>query len=145
MRIVARLVFFVLLSVSLAPAVLAQSWGPLSLEELKKETQRRSDRNLPPLSGIKPDDTREAMAMLIRPAPIVFGINGLDSHKEDVAANTDAFLKQGVGVFAIDMPGTGQAPLLIDVGAERIFSRTARDFRSCRAACSTSPRRPCCS
>ena len=233
MRKLNRGLFFIVLWLLLAPAAIAQSWGPLSLEELKKETQRRSDRNLPPLTGIKPDDTREAMAMLtdlepdtwaaawsrvaerylarakdleksspsearenyyrawhnfnigrwpteknapgkqrayerglqafqqyaklltpqietvripfegkeivaylrlpdaIRPAPIVFGINGLDSRKEDVAANTDAFLKQGVGVFAIDMPGTGQAPLLIDVGAERMFSR-ALDYLQTR-------------
>lgn len=204
----------------------AQSWGPLNLEELKKETQRRADRNLPPLAGIKPDDAREAVAALtslepdvwaagwskvgerylaqaraaegnnakaeartayynawhafntarwpteknspgkmqayrqaldaferygrllepaiekvripfegkelvgylrlpagVRPAPLVFGINGLDSRKEDVAANTEEYLKRGIGVFAIDMPGTGEAPVLIDVGSERMFSR----------------------
>ena len=225
--------FFYAVLLSASPAVVAQSWGPLSLDELKKETQRRSDRNLPPLTGIKPEDTREAMAMLtdlepdtwaaawskvgeryfaraqeleksspaearenyyrawhnfnigrwpteknsagkqkayerglaafqqyaklltppietvripfegkeivaylrlpegVRPAPLVFGINGLDSRKEDVAANTDGFLKRGIGVFAIDMPGTGQAPLLIDVGAERMFSR-ALDYLQTR-------------
>ena len=64
MRKLNRGLFFILLLLSLAPAAIAQSWGPLSLEELKKETQRRSDRNLPPLTGIKPDDTREAMGML---------------------------------------------------------------------------------
>jgi esterase FrsA len=59
----------------------------------------------------------------VRPAPLVFGINGLDSRKEDVAANTEEYLKRGIGVFAIDMPGTGEAPVLIDVGSERMFSR----------------------
>lgn len=205
----------------------AQEWGPLTLEQLKIETQRRADRNLPPIAGIKPDDARTAMAQLgsldreawaaawssngerymaqaralesaspqqareayyqafhnfstgrwpseklspgkqkayeraleafmaygklldppieavrftfegkpvhaylrlpkgttaVKPAPLVFGINGLDSRKEDVIARVDAFLQQGIGVFAIDMPGTGQSPILVDVGAERLFS-----------------------
>jgi len=205
------------------PLASAQSWGPLNLEELKAETQRRADRNLPPIGGVRPEDAREAMAQLktlepdvwagvwgaigdryfarakevektdpkearelyykawdnfnvgrwpteknspgkmkvyqkaldafrnygrlmdppletvripfegkeivaylrlpagVRPAPIVFGINGLDSRKEDVIARVDSYLRAGVGVFAIDMPGTGEAPLLIDVGAERMF------------------------
>jgi pimeloyl-ACP methyl ester carboxylesterase len=57
-----------------------------------------------------------------KPAPIVFGINGLDSRKEDVIARVDTYLKNGVGVFAIDMPGTGQAPIVAEPGAERMFS-----------------------
>ena len=57
-----------------------------------------------------------------KPAPLVFGINGLDSRKEDVIARVDAYIKAGAGVFAIDMPGTGEAPLVADVGAERMFS-----------------------
>jgi len=212
----------------------AQSWGPLNLEELKAETQRRADRNLPPIGGVKPEDAREALAQLktlepddwaavwsaigdrylaqareaeksnpqqaralyylawenynvgrwpteknspgkmkayqkaleafraygrlldppletvripfegkeivaylrlppnVRPAPIVFGINGLDSRKEDVIARVDSYLKLGIGVFAIDMPGTGEAPLLIDVGAERMFSK-ALDYLATRS------------
>ena len=42
----------------------AQIWGPLTLDELKAETQRRADRNLPPIAGIKPDDARAAVAKL---------------------------------------------------------------------------------
>ena len=42
----------------------AQIWGPLTLDELKAETQSRADRNLPPIAGIKPDDTRAAVAKL---------------------------------------------------------------------------------
>jgi pimeloyl-ACP methyl ester carboxylesterase len=211
----------------------AQSWGPLNLEELKAETQRRADRNAPPIGGVKPEDAREAMAQLktlepddwaaawggigdryfarakeiektdpkearelyykawdnfnvgrwpternspgkmkvylkaldafrnygrlldppletvripfegkeivaylrlpagVRPAPLVFGINGLDSRKEDVIARVDSYLRAGIGVFAIDMPGTGEAPLLIDVGSERMFSR-ALDYLQTR-------------
>ena len=192
-----------------APAA-AQIWGPLTLDELKAETQRRADRNLPPIAGIKPDDARAAIAQLhnldretwaaawinngerymkeakalegaspqqareayyhawhnfstgrwpseklspgkqkayeraldafqsygklldppiqtvqfpfegkqvtaylrlpksAKPVPLVFGINGLDSRKEDVIARVDDFLKLGIGVFAVDMPGTCQ-------------------------------------
>lgn len=59
----------------------------------------------------------------VRPAPLVLSIAGLDSRKEDVANSSDAFLRRKIALFALDMPGTGQAPLKADVGAERIFSR----------------------
>ncbi len=42
----------------------AQSAGPRDLAELKQETQRRADRNLPPIGGVKPEDVREALAGL---------------------------------------------------------------------------------
>ena len=42
----------------------AQIWGPLTLDELKAETQRRADRNLPPIAGIRPDDARAAVARM---------------------------------------------------------------------------------
>jgi len=58
----------------------------------------------------------------VRPAPLVFGMNGLDSRKEGVMARSDAYIRNGIAAFAIDMPGTGEAPLLIDVGAERMLS-----------------------
>ena len=227
-------VFCVTTLATLALPAAAQIWGPLTLEELKQETQRRAERNLPPIAGIKPDDARAAIARIdslerdvwaaawssngerymaqaqslentspqaardayyhawhnfstgrwpseklspgkqkayerslaafqnygklldppietvrfafegkeviaylrlprgVRPAPIVFGINGLDSRKEDVIARVDDFLKHGIGVFAIDMPGTGQSPLLVDVGAERVFS-AALDWLQTRA------------
>jgi esterase FrsA len=66
-----------------------------------------------------------------RPAPLVFMINGLDSRKEDLMANAEPYLKAGAAVFVIDMPGTGQAPLPIEVGAERMFSR-ALDYLQMR-------------
>ena len=63
----------------------------------------------------------------VRPAPIVFGIAGLDSRKEDVAAYTDAYLSRGLGLFAIDLPGTGESPhAAAEIGSDRIFS-TALD------------------
>lgn len=66
------------------------------------------------------------------PVPVVIGINGLDSRKEDVAAGGDRYLDDGIALFAIDMPGTGQAPILIDVGSERMFS-TALDYIATRS------------
>lgn len=215
-----------------ASPVFAQSWGPRSLDELKQETQRRADRNLPPVGGAKPEDVREALtavnnlepdvwanafmrigdrhlaraksvaatqpaearelyhrawetynlgrwptensegkktayhkaleafaaygSMMEPPveivripfegkeivgylrlpkgaqrAPLVFGISGLDSRKEDAIAGSNSYLKNGIAVFAVDMPGTGQAPVKADVGAERMFSR-ALDYLQTR-------------
>ncbi len=212
--------FFTTFIVVFSCAASAQSWGPRTLDELKQETIRRTERNLYPVTSVKAEDAREAMAALsslepdawaaawsaigeryfaqgdyyqawrvfnvarwpseklspgkqqaysraleafqlygkalrppietvrvpfeakeivaylrlpegVRPAPLVFGINGLDSRKEEVIVRVDSYLKAGVGVFAIDMPGTGQAPLLADVGAERMFSR-ALDYLQTR-------------
>lgn len=207
-----------------AATAFAQSWGPRDLEELKQEAQRRSDRRLPPVGNVKPEDMREALSHLnslepdawaaafsrigdrymavarakeaaaprearesyyhawhayntarwptensagkrqayqqalqafsdyarlmeppietvripfeskeivaylrlpanVRPAPVLIGIAGLDTRKEDVAATSDNFLKRGIGLMALDMPGTGQAPLKVEPGAERIYSR----------------------
>src|SRR5215475_4090802 len=40
----------------------AQIAPPRTLDELKAETQARADRNAYPLTGLKPDDVREALA-----------------------------------------------------------------------------------
>jgi len=65
------------------------------------------------------------------PAPLVFGMNGLDSRKEGVMNGSQNYINNGIAVFAIDMPGTGQAPLLIDVGSERYLS-AALDYLQTR-------------
>ena len=58
-----------------------------------------------------------------RSSPLVFGIAGLDSRKEDVAAHTDGYLRHGVGIFAIDLPGTGESlHAAAEVNSDRIFS-----------------------
>lgn len=58
-----------------------------------------------------------------RPAPLVFGIAGLDSRKEDIAAHSDDYLQRGMALFAIDLPGTGESPLAVaEIDADRIFS-----------------------
>src|SRR5262245_8015543 len=44
--------------------VSAQAGGPRTLDELKAETQRRADRNLGPLTGVKPEDARDALSRI---------------------------------------------------------------------------------
>jgi pimeloyl-ACP methyl ester carboxylesterase len=66
------------------------------------------------------------------PAPIVFMINGTDSRKEDEVQGHDAMFRSGIGVVAVDMPGTGESPVKADVGSERIFSRVL-DYLATRA------------
>jgi esterase FrsA len=58
----------------------------------------------------------------IRPAPLVLTISALDSRKEESAQADSPVLRNGIGFFAVDMPGTGEAPIKVDVGAERMFS-----------------------
>ena len=57
------------------------------------------------------------------PAPVVLAICGLDSRKEDMAERFQPMLAHGVGYVAVDMPGTGEAPIKIAPGAERMLSR----------------------
>ena len=56
------------------------------------------------------------------PAPLVLAISGLDSRKETVAETYNALLPHGVGYFAVDSPGTGQAPIKVSPTADRMFS-----------------------
>ncbi len=54
---------------------------------------------------------------------ILLAISGLDSRKEDLSENFSAILPYGVGFFAVDGPGTGQAPIKVSPTADRMFSR----------------------
>jgi hypothetical protein len=212
---------------------LAQIAPPRTLEELKAETQARADRNAYPLTGLKPQDVRSALALIdsldrdewarawstvalpysvnaelarvqgrgkeaqenylmawrlysfarwpttnspgkqqayeealkafagfaryldppvetvripfegneivgllrlpkgTRPAPLLLSISALDSRKEEHVERGEIFLQRGIATFALDMPGTGQAPLLGEPGAERMFSR-ALDYLATR-------------
>jgi esterase FrsA len=56
-------------------------------------------------------------------APLVLAISGLDSRKEDMAERFQPMLAHGVGYVGVDMPGTGEAPIKIEPGAERMLSR----------------------
>lgn len=64
----------------------------------------------------------------VRPAPLLLTISALDSRKEDNVARSDAFIARGIATFALDMPGTGEAPLRGDVDSERMFSRALDDI-----------------
>lgn len=83
----------------------------------------------PPIEVVRiPFEGRELVGYLrlpkgVRPAPIVFGIAGLDSRKEDVAGHSDAYLKRGIGLFTVDLPGTGESPISpATPDADRLFS-----------------------
>ncbi len=57
-----------------------------------------------------------------QPVPLALAISGLDSRKETVAETYEALLKHNIAFFAVDSPGTGQAPLKVSPTAERMFS-----------------------
>lgn len=56
------------------------------------------------------------------PVPLVLAISGLDSRKETVAESYAQLLSHGVGFFAVDGPGTGQAPIQVSKTADRMFT-----------------------
>jgi esterase FrsA len=58
-----------------------------------------------------------------RPVPLVLAISGLDSRKETVSETYAAALPEGIGFFAVDSPGTGQAPRKADESADQMYSR----------------------
>jgi dipeptidyl aminopeptidase/acylaminoacyl peptidase len=84
----------------------------------------------PPLQVVKiPFEGKEIVGYLRMPKnasgpmPLILAINGLDSRKETVADGYAQILERGVGFFAVDGPGTGQAPIKVSENAERMFSR----------------------
>lgn len=54
--------------------------------------------------------------------PLVYFATALDSRKEEWTERNEDLLDKGIGIFVTDMPGTGQAPIKVDVDAERMFS-----------------------
>jgi len=86
----------------------------------------------PPIETVRiPFEGREIVGLLQKPKgmtgrmPVVISIGGLDSYKEYVVEQYGThYLAAGLPFLAMDMPGTNEAPLLIDKGAERMFSRT---------------------
>jgi esterase FrsA len=58
----------------------------------------------------------------VRPAPVIFMINGTDSRKEDEIGGRESTFRSGIGIVAVDMPGTGESPIKADAGSERVFS-----------------------
>jgi pimeloyl-ACP methyl ester carboxylesterase len=57
------------------------------------------------------------------PVPVVMVIAGLDSRKENATESHAALLAHGIAVFAIDSPGTGEAPVKATADADRMLSR----------------------
>ena len=49
------------------------AWQTRTLEELRAETQARADRGAYPVFGIKPEDAREALAMISSLDPEAWG------------------------------------------------------------------------
>ena len=83
----------------------------------------------PPIETVRiPFEGSEIVAYLRVPPgvtrpPVVLGISGLDSRKEDVAAYSERYLEHGVAIVAVDMPGTGEAPLQPAMpDSDRMFS-----------------------
>jgi pimeloyl-ACP methyl ester carboxylesterase len=67
-----------------------------------------------------------------RPAPVVLGISGLDSRKEDVVAHSDDYLGHGLAIIAVDMPGTGEAPIRAATpDSDRMFSAVIDFLQDC--------------
>ncbi|TMJ03667.1 MAG: alpha/beta fold hydrolase [Alphaproteobacteria bacterium] len=62
-------------------------------------------------------------ANVARPVPLVLAISGLDSRKETVSETYAAAIAAGIGFFAVDSPGTGQAPLKAGETADKIYAR----------------------
>ena len=75
-----------------------------------------------------PFEGKEIVGLLRLPhgltrAPVVVSIGGLDEYKEyGIEHGSIAFTRAGLGVFAIDMPGTGESGVPMEVGSERMIS-----------------------
>jgi esterase FrsA len=74
-----------------------------------------------------PFEAKTIVAYLQRPLdvakpPIVIDISGADEWKDAGADGGRRFLKNGIADVAVDMPGTGDAPLPGRPGSERMYS-----------------------
>ncbi len=82
----------------------------------------------PPIEAVKYTyNGKQIVGYLRKPAgvakpPVVLTIGGLDGRKENAAIRNAGYLKQGIAFLAMDMPGTGQTRILIEPGAEKVFS-----------------------
>ncbi|HXY98981.1 MAG TPA: alpha/beta fold hydrolase [Stellaceae bacterium] len=83
----------------------------------------------PPLEVLRvPFEGKEIIAYLqlprrAGPVPLVLAVSGLDSRKEDMAERFQPMLAHGVASLAVDAPGTGEAPIKVAPGAERMLTR----------------------
>jgi esterase FrsA len=63
----------------------------------------------------------DGAARLPEPLPLVIHFCGVDSFKEDREKHVGGLLAAGLPLLLIDMPGTGDAPVVGSLDAERIF------------------------
>lgn len=83
----------------------------------------------PPLERVViPFEGKEIIGYLRLPKgvtkpPVIFHWGGIDGWKEDARDNGEAYLAQGWGSFVIDIPGTGESPILATTDADRLFSK----------------------
>jgi dipeptidyl aminopeptidase/acylaminoacyl peptidase len=91
----------------------------------------------PPLEVVRiPFEGKEIVGYLrvpraSAPVPLVFAISGLDSRKENLMDQFAPVLGEGIAIFAVDSPGTGQSPVKASPSADRVFS-TALDYLATR-------------
>jgi len=92
----------------------------------------------PPVEVVHiPFEGKEIVAYLrlpkgARPAPVVMTIGGLDEYKEyGIEHQSISYVAAGVGVLAIDMPGTGESPVKAEIGSERALAK-AIDYLATR-------------
>ncbi len=103
----------------------------------KKEAYRKSTRVFlaaaryfdPPLERVViPFEGKEIVGYLRLPKgltkpPLVFHWGGIDGWKEDAMPNAEGYLAAGWGSFTIDIPGTGENPILAATDGDRPFSK----------------------
>lgn len=75
-----------------------------------------------------PFDGQQVVAYLrlplgVKPAPLVIVVSALDSRKEDAADFYARYLDHGIGILAMDMPGTGENPAAASPESERVFAK----------------------
>ncbi|HEX9436643.1 MAG TPA: alpha/beta fold hydrolase [Candidatus Limnocylindria bacterium] len=111
---------------------------PAPTSAAKRDAYRRSqERYLRAMAGIDPAIERVAIPFHGRPGegsvvvghlrrpraaegpPVLVVWGGIDAFKEE--RRTDAYLAAGIATLAIDMPGTGDAPLVGSTDAERMW------------------------
>jgi len=74
-----------------------------------------------------PFEGKEIVGYLLKPPgavrpPIYLSISGADYWKEDLSLTTLPIVQKGAATVALDMPGTGEAPVGLVPGAEKIYS-----------------------
>jgi dipeptidyl aminopeptidase/acylaminoacyl peptidase len=83
----------------------------------------------PPLEVVRvPNEGGEIVGYLRMPkgakaAPFIIAVAGLDSRKEEMVERFSPLVERGIGVLALDSPGTGQSGVKAAAGADRSLNR----------------------